>query len=695
VEPQPHTVSLKVAGTEVRFETGRIARLCTSSVVGYSGDDVVLATVVATDEPKPGADFFPLTVEYREKMAAVGRIPGGFGRREGRITDHEVLTSRLIDRTIRSLFPDGYRCEVQVQAQVLSATPGSDVQSLALLAVCAAMHVSEVPFRGPVAGLRIARARGQDDGAPAGAALPFPSAAVRERADLDFVISAGPDGPVMVEGEAKEVSEEECVAALDEALEYCARFRKAFDELREKAGREKLAAPEPAARVALGDGALAALDQALRIVAKNERRKAIAAAREATLAPLPEAEREAAGAAFDELVWQRVRELVLAEGHRLDGRGSTDIRPIWCKAGWLPRAHGSAIFTRGETQALVTCTLGTGDDSQTIDGLAGTREERFLLHYNFPPYSVNEAKPLRGPGRREIGHGELARRGLQAALPSFDEFPYVIRIESEIAESNGSSSMATVCGGTLALLQAGVPLRRPVAGIAMGLVTDGTRTAVLSDILGDEDHLGDMDFKVVGTERGVTALQLDNKVGGLTSEGLAKALDQARAGRLHILKAMRATIEKPSAELSAHAPRVLRTAIVPSAIGLLVGPRGANVKAIQAATGARLVVGDDGIVLIYAPAGAQAKKALARVLESAGVVRAGKHYKGEVTGVKEFGAFVRINEVNEGLVPAEELARAVAPGDAIIVRVLGADDRGRLRLSHKQAFGVDESDVEF
>ena len=685
MQPQGHRVALKIAGSECSFETGRIARLASAAVIGRRGDDVVLATVVAAEEPRPGTDFLPLTVEYREKMAAAGRIPGSFGRREGRISDHEVLVSRLIDRTIRSLFPEDFHCEVQVQVSVLSADPGSDLPSLALLTACAAVHLSPVPFRGPAAGLRVATIRGQ--------LLPFPHLHERNASELDFMVGAGPDGLVMVEGEAKAIAEDRCLAALKAAAEYAGRFQKAFAELRELAGIAKRPLPAAAPGPEVPAPSRAALDAALALTSKNERRAAIAAARQLGLAATPVEQQVAFGKAFDALLGQLVRERVLTEGKRLDGRGTTDIRPIWCEVGWLPRAHGSAVFTRGETQALVTCTLGSGDDAQTLDELGGLRQERFLLHYNFPPYSVNEIRPLRGPGRREIGHGFLARRGLAHALPDFADFPYVIRIESEISESNGSSSMATVCGGTLAMLQAGVPLAEPVAGIAMGLVTDGARTAVLSDILGDEDHLGDMDFKVVGTAQGITALQLDNKVGGLTDAQLATALAQARAGRLHILGEMSKTLAAPAADLSRYSPRVSRTEILPEAIGVLVGPRGANIKAIQAATGARVQVDDDGQVLVYAADAGKAQRAMRLVHDAAGVVSKGRLYRGQVQLVREFGAFVRINAMNEGLVPQEELGEPVASGDEIVVMVLGADDRGRLRLSRKQALGADEAAI--
>ncbi|MBL8727827.1 MAG: polyribonucleotide nucleotidyltransferase [Planctomycetes bacterium] len=694
MQPTAHRSSVKIAGTELVFETGRIARQAHGAVLARSGDNVVLATVTAAAAPKPGVDFLPLTVEYREKFAAAGRIPGGFLRREGRITDHEVLCSRLIDRTLRSLFPDGYHNEVQVQVQVLSAEPTSDLESLAMLAACAAMHVSPVPARGPAGGLRIQRVHGQW--------LAFAGRAQREQADLEFSVGIGPDGLVMLEGEAHEVDEATAVAAVAQAAEWIRRCQKAFDELREAAGKPKLAVPGGPELPPLPDATASALRAALQITTKAERRAAVAAAETEWLAGVDAEQASAARLAFAAATWQETRELVLG-GHRLDGRGATQIRPIWSEVGLLPRAHGSALFTRGETQAIVTCTLGSPDDAQRVDGLAADgATERFLLHYNFPPYSVGEIRPLRGPGRREIGHGSLARRGLRCVLPAAAEFPFTIRIESEITESNGSSSMATVCGGAMAMLHAGVPLARPVAGIAMGLVSDGTRHAVLSDILGDEDHLGDMDFKVVGTDRGITAIQLDNKLGGLPDEVLARALAQARDGRLHILGEMQKTIAA-AAVPSRFVPRALRITIMPDAVGALIGARGANIKGITEGTGARVSVGDSGEVLVYATDQTSAQRAAVMVQRSAGVLKVGRCYRGTVTGVKDFGAFVRINAVNEGLVPIEELDRAqvrhagdiAREGEEMIVAVLGADDRGRLRLSRRQALGVDESQIEY
>jgi len=695
MEPVAHRSTVKIAGTEIVFETGRIARQAHGAVLARCGDNVVLATVTAAAAPKPGQDFFPLTVEYREKFAAAGRIPGAFGRREGRISDHEVLVSRLIDRTIRSLFPEEYKNEVQVQVQVFSAEPTSDLESLAILAACAALHVSPVPAKGPAGGLRIHRVNGQWSC--------FRGNVASDDVDLEFSVGVGPDGLVMLEGEATEVGEDVALAAIAEATEWIGRCQKAFDELRKLAGQPKAAIPAAPTLPELPADTRAALRAALAIPKKAERRAAVAAAEAGWVASLAAEAQPAAKAAFGNAVWSETRELALAEGRRLDGRSTTEIRPIWSEVGLLPRAHGSALFTRGETQALVTCTLGSPEDALRIDGIAAFGDtDRFILHYNFPPYSVGEIRALRGPGRREIGHGSLARRGLRPVLPAGSDYPYTIRIESEITESNGSSSMATVCGGTMAMLHAGVPLARPVAGIAMGLISDGTRHAVLSDILGDEDHLGDMDFKVVGTERGITAIQLDNKLGGLPKDVLAQAFAQARTGRLHILAAMQKTIAAPATP-SRFVPQARRLAIMPDAIGALVGARGANIKGITEATGARVSVDDNGEVLIYATDQNSAQRAAVMVQRSAGVLKVGRCYRGTVTGVKDFGAFVRINAVNEGLVPVEELDKApvrhagdvAKEGDEMIVAVIGADDRGRLRLSRRQALGVDDAQIEF
>ncbi|MEM7203034.1 MAG: polyribonucleotide nucleotidyltransferase [Planctomycetota bacterium] len=690
-----HEVTVQLAGTRCTFETGRIAALASGAVLGRCGDSVILATVVVAEKPRPDTDFLPLQVEYREKLAAAGRIPGSFTRREGRITDHEVLTSRLIDRTVRSLFPGTYRCEVQIQINVLSADPAADLTTLAIVAAGAALHLSAAPADGPAAGMRIVRWR---DGWHA-----FPSARQRAEAELDFIVSAGPNGLVMVEGEAREVSEELTAEALETALPWLDKLRGAIDELRKLHGTPKQEVEAEPELPEVPEATRDALAAALRHTNKAERRTAVTAATTAALDAVDPEARPSLDKALNKLRYELVRGDILQHQRRLDGRGPRDIRPIWGEVGWLPRTHGSAIFTRGETQALVSCTLGTVDDAQRIESLAGMRNEQFLLHYNFPPYSVNEARPLRGPGRREIGHGFLARRGLLPLLPSFADFPFTIRLESEISMSNGSSSMATVCGGCMAMLDAGVPLSAPVAGIAMGMVSDGERLEVLSDILGDEDHLGDMDFKVVGTHRGITALQLDNKIGGLSAAQLAAALEQAGEGRRHILDEMAKVIDDRRDEPSQYAPRFEKTAIMPSAIGQLVGPRGANIRGIEAETGARVTIDDDAVVRVYAADPRRARTAMAMVQRAAGVLTAQHYYRAVITSVRDFGAFARVNQANEGLIPLEELddklprrpGDVVSEGAEIVVKVLGIDGKGRLRLSRKQALGVDEALIVF
>jgi len=695
MQPTAHTTTVKIAGTEVSFETGRIARQASGAVLARCGDNVVLATVTAAASPKPGQDFFPLTVEYREKWAGAGKIPGAFGKREGRITEHEVLVCRLIDRSVRSLFPEHYKNEVQIQVQVLSCEPASDLESLSVLAACCALHVSPLPVTGPIAGLRVWRI---DDSWHA-----FVGREKAETADIEFSVAVGPNGLVMLEGGAKECSESDAIAAIGQATEWIERCQKAFDELAESTGRSKFEAPPAPELPALPTPIREGLREALNIKVKAERRAAIAASEGRWLETLDHEAHDAAKQAHGNAVWEEMRENVLATESRLDGRSKTEIRPIWSEVGLLPRAHGSSLFTRGETQAIVTCTLGSPDDALRPGNLADdTNKHSFFLHYNFPPYSVGETRPLRGPGRREIGHGALARRGLTPLIPASSKCPFTIRIESEITESNGSSSMATVCGGSLAMMHAGVPLPRPVAGIAMGLISDGQRHAVLSDILGDEDHLGDMDFKVVGTSNGITAIQLDNKLGGLPDAVLEQAFSQARDGRLHILAEMQKTLDEP-AQPSRFVPQAFQVAIMPDAVGSLIGSRGANIKAITASTGARVSVDEDGSVLIYANDQTSAAKAKAMVQRSAGVLHVGRCYRGTVTGVKDFGAFVKINAVNEGLVPTAELANEhvtnaadiAREGEEMIVTVLGADDRGRLRLSRRRALGVGESQIEF
>ena len=681
--PKPSILELELGSRKLRFETGKLAKQANASVLVREEDSVVLVTAVGAKEPKPGMDFFPLTVEYREKMAAAGRIPGGFLRREGRISDHEVLACRILDRSLRPLFAKGYKAEVQVQATVLSAGPGVDTISLALLGAGLALSISDIPFAGPMLGCRSVIYRGRTT------LLPVP--AEREEATADLMVSVGPEGLVMVEGEANEVPAE---TLLDHLLQTLGSLEKACEEARawiQEVGKPKREfEPQSLPKAWLEQverDCGSSIEAALSIHKKQERAKTFAAALEAWKETLPSEPVEggldpkAASELFYGLQKKRMRQRVVTDGIRLDGRGCEDIRPIWAECGWLPAVHGSAVFTRGETQAMVSCTLGSGSDAQLVDTLFGREERRFLLHYNFPPYSVGETRPLRGPGRREIGHGNLALRALESTLPAYEDFPYTIRLESDISESNGSSSMATVCGGCLALMDCGVPVRTPVAGIAMGLIEEGGEIAVLSDILGDEDHLGDMDFKVTGTAQGITALQMDNKIGGLTREVLATALSQAGRGIEHILSCMTEILPAPREELPPQAPQVRGLRILPHLIGALIGPKGATIKAIQAESGARVNVDESGLVTIYASDGQAMRKALDLVNQAVGAVHKGGVYKARVVAIKDFGVFVKIYENAEGLLSRKQLGdRHPEPGEEIDVRVTGVDLRGRLML---------------
>jgi len=679
-ENQVARLELKIGTRTVTLETGRIARQANAAVLVREADNVVLVTVVGAKEPRPGADFFPLTVEYREHTAAAGRIPGNRQRREGRISDNEVLTCRLIDRSLRPLFPDGYKAEVQVQASVFSAGPGGDPASLALLGACAALHLSDIPFDGPVIGTRSVLYRGRT--------VLLPVQAEVDEATADLIVSVGPNGIVMAEGEADELELDSFLDHLLATIDGLDKPRAQLAAWRDSAGKPKREwQPETTPEEwfeELTASVGAELVEALAIGGKAERHATLDAVHERYLESLGQDsdERHAAvPALFRKLVKQKMRRRVVDDGLRLDGRGREDVRPITGETGLLPRAHGSALFTRGETQALVTCTLGSEGDQQTVDTLAGPTKERFLLHYNFPPYSVGETRPLRGPGRREIGHGNLACRAVRSLVPAFERFPYTLRIESEITESNGSSSMATVCGACLALMDAGVPIERPVAGVAMGLIAEAEKVAILTDILGDEDHLGDMDFKVTGTSEGITALQLDNKIGGLTSEVLTDALHQARRAIDHVLGRMAEVLERPRDQISDHAPRVHTLRIQPHFISALIGPKGTTIRGIQEETGANVSVDDTGLVCIYAKEGPPAQKALDAVRQIAGEVQVGTTYQATVSDAKDFGVFVRIYDSAEGLVHISKLGtRRPRQGETLDVRVLGVDRRGKIEL---------------
>ncbi len=694
--------TISLAGTEITVETGAIARQADAAVIVRQGETMILATVVGARTAREGIDFFPLTVDYREGKWAAGRFPGGFLKREARSTDHEVLTCRLADRSIRPLFPDGYRNETQVIVTTLSCAPDIDPSVLTLIGVPLALHISDIPWNGPAAGIRVARVDGN--------LVVNPLQSQRARADLELVVTSGPEGLSMVEGEAREVPEAEVAQALFFAQDAVAPALELMNRWREELGREKRVFERPAVNQELADEleklAAARLREAVCTPVKQERGRAVEQVREETLAALcpdndPQRTAEAASL-FSELHHRVVRRMIAREGVRIDGRQLDQVRPISCRVGWLPRTHGSAVFTRGETQALVIATLGTTRDRQVVETLFGEEHHSFLLHYNFPPYSVGETRPIRGPGRREIGHGNLARRALQPVLPDEDSFPYAIRVVSEISESNGSSSMASVCGGCLALMDAGVPISSPVAGIAMGLIQEDGEIHVLTDILGDEDHLGDMDFKVTGTEAGVTALQMDNKVGGLDRTILDKALTQARTARLHILAEMAKALAGPREQLSDNAPRVMSHRINPARIRDLIGKGGKTIQEIQETYKAKIDISDDGLVRLYAADGVLGSQAMAKIRRITNDPEVGKVYRGEVVSVKDFGAFVKIMDGTEGLVHISELDKdrvdrasdVVHEGEKILVRVLGVDDRGKLKLSRRDALGVSEAEVE-
>jgi polyribonucleotide nucleotidyltransferase len=692
---------VRVLNRTFRIEWGHLAHQANGAVLVRENDTVVLVAVVADSAPRPGTDFFPLTVEYRERFSAAGRFPGGYRKREGQASTHEILTSRLIDRSIRPLFPESFRCETQVFTTVLAFDPDGDPGLLSILGASAALTLSDLPWDGPVAGIRMARS-------VEGGWLAFPNAAERGASPIDLVATYSHDGLVMAEGGASELTEAELLEAFAAAHERLQPVIEMLSGLRAD-GKPK----RPLDSDGAGDDLASALEAhsapairaAVQTHEKQARRTLLAAARAAALTellPRHEGGEADLAAGFDALVERLFREEILERGRRADGRVPEEIRPIQSQVAWLPRVHGSALFTRGETQAIVVCTLGTGQDEQEVEGLTGTARESFQLYYRFPSYSVGEVRPIRGPGRREIGHGHLALRALEAVLPAADRFPYTIKVESEIASSNGSSSMATVCGGCLALMDAGVPITRPVAGIAMGLIRSGDRQVILSDILGDEDHLGDMDFKVAGTEQGVTAIQLDNKIGAVPVSLLGPALEQARRGRLHILGEMRQALAAPRPELSPNAPRVAMVQIGRHRIRDLIGPGGRIIQALQADTQTKVDVTDDGRVRVYATRAAGLETALRRIRYLTGEPEVGKVYRGTVTGVKDFGAFVKIFEGIEGLVHVSELAdghvretgEVAREGAEMTVKVLGVDPNGKIRLSRKQALKVPQDEIE-
>jgi polyribonucleotide nucleotidyltransferase len=688
--------SVKIGDTELSIETGHMAKQADGSVVVRYGDTMLLVTAVSAREKKD-VDFLPLTVEYQEKLYSAGRIPGSYFKREGRLTEKETLASRIVDRSCRPLFPDGYAYETQVIASVISADPEHEGDIHGITGASAALWVSDIPFNGPIAGIRVGRVDGK--------LIANPTSKQRELSDIDLVMAVSREAIVMVEGGAEEVSEAEMVAALEfgkqaaqPALDVQDELRRALNKTVRSYDRIPAVAEDLKTRVrALAwDGIV----HGYTIKEKQARYEALSKAKKEALTRLKEQLGEGytsqvekhAKQVVEDLKYEHMRTLTV-NGGRIGGRGHAEVRNITCEVSVLPRTHGSAIFTRGETQALVVTTLGTSEDEQRLELLGGMTFKRFMLHYNFPPFSVNETKPLRGPGRREVGHGALAERALRNMLPPSEKFPYTVRLVSDILESNGSSSMASVCGGTLSLMDAGVPIKAPVAGIAMGLVKEGEQVAILSDILGDEDHLGDMDFKVCGTSKGITSIQMDIKITGLTTEIMSRALEQARQGRLHILGEMLKAMAEPRKEISAYAPRITTIQIRPEFIKNVIGPGGKVIKDIIARTGAVINIDDSGRVDIASSNVDSVKAAIAMIQALTREAEIGKIYTGTVRKIAEFGAFVELFPGTDGLIHISELSdkrvKSVSDvlneGDEVLVKVISIDKTGKIRLSRKEA----------
>ncbi len=684
-----HRKELTWGGRPLTLETGRIARQADGAVLATYGETTVLCTAVAQRAPRPGVDFFPLTVNYQEKTFAAGRIPGGFFKREGRPSEKETLTSRLIDRPIRPLFADGFRNETQIICTVLAHDLDNDPDIPALIGASAALTLSGIPFLGPVAGARV--------GFVDGAYVLNPTPAELEKSRLDLVVAGTANGVLMVESEARELDESEMLGAVMFGHRESQAVIGAIVELAELCAREPWDLPPApdtgAVREAVSDFARERLQAAYRETDKQTRVQGVDRIRTEAVCALTEGghDANAAKTGFKALEKSIVRGAVLETGRRIDGRDTRTVRPIRAEVGVLPLAHGSALFTRGETQALAVATLGTGQDEQIVDALEGEYRQHFMLHYNFPPYSVGEASFLRAPGRREIGHGKLAWRALNPLMPSKESFPYTVRVVSEITESNGSSSMATVCGSSLSLMDAGVPLERAVAGIAMGLIKEDDSFVVLSDILGDEDHLGDMDFKVAGSERGVTSLQMDIKIGGITEEIMRAALDQARDGRLHILGEMASALSTSRSDVSRNAPRISTISIPRDKIREVIGSGGKVIREITEETGTKIDIEDDGTIKVAAVSSEASDAAIKWIRDIVAEPEVGVVYDGTVVKVVDFGAFVNFIGSRDGLVHISELAPrrvrtvndVVNEGDKVKVKVLGIDDRGKVRLSMK------------
>ncbi len=693
--------TVRIGEQEITFQTGKIAKQASGSVLVRAGGTVVLVTAQGGKEPKAGVDFLPLTVDYQEKMSAAGKIPGGFFKREGKPRDDETLISRLIDRSIRPLFAEGWQTETQVIATVFSADPKFPADTLAMSGASLALELSDLPFvGGPVAGVRICKVEGKW--------VVNPSFEDRERSEVNIFVSVTKDAIVMVEGGGNEMSEKDAIDALLLAHKEGQTIITMQEELKKLVGKPKRTVTPPqhdeALRARVTEIATPKLKAAYQIKEKLPRYTELDAVKKAVIEQLtaekPEWVTEKKGeisATLEDVKYNLVRQQITSEKRRIDGRGEKDIRAIWSEIRALPRTHGSAVFTRGETQALCTVTLGTKQDEQKIDDLLGERYRAFMLHYNFPPYSVGEAKFLRGPGRREIGHGALAERALKAVVQQDDDFPYVIRVVSDILESNGSSSMATICGGSMALMDAGVPLKGACAGIAMGLIKEGDQIAILSDILGDEDHLGDMDFKVAGTKVGITAIQMDIKIKGVSRQILETALEQARQGRVHILDQMAKTIATSKTEMSDFAPRITTIKIKVDRIRDVIGPGGKVIKDIVARTGCQVNVEDDGTVQVASMDGEASRRAIKMIQDLTQEPEIGKLYMGNVRKIMDFGAFVEIFPGTDGLIHISELAnRRVArvedvlqEGDEVMVKVIGIE-KGKIKLSRKEALAEEE-----
>ncbi len=686
--------TVDIDGRTIRFELGELAKQADGATVVRLEDTMVLVTACANTEPRPGAGFLPLTVDYRENTYAGGRIPGGWFKREGRPTEREILTCRVIDRPIRPLFPEGYFRDTQIIGFVLSADGENDPDVLALNgASMSLMAAGRIPFTTPIGGVRVGRIDGRF--------VAFPTHEERDRSDLDLMVAGTEDAIVMVECGAIELTEDIILDALDFAHAVIRKLIAAQRELVAEMGVVKEPfEPEPkpwdeAFEASIRERWHGPLLEALRTKGKLAQKDAIKAVAREAIEAIPEDQREESEPWIKEILHQMekeiTRETILGERQRLDGRAFDEIRPVACKAGLLPRTHGSALFTRGETQALVTCTLGTKEDAQIIEAFEGESHQRFLLHYNFPPFSVGEVRFLRSPSRREIGHGNLARRALSPMLPSEDEFPYTIRVVSDILESNGSSSMATVCGGSMAMMDAGVPLAKAVAGVAMGLVSDGERHAVLTDIAGQEDHYGDMDFKVAGTRDGITALQMDIKIAGLPRQVMEEALEQARQARLFLLDRMAEAIPEPRPDISPYAPRIFTMKVDPDVIRLIIGPGGKTIRGIVDTTGARIEVEDDGTVRIATNDQAAADKAMEIITAITKQPEVGEVYDGVVKRLEPYGAFVEILPGQDGLLHISEVSTERIPdirdvlalGDTIKVKIIGIDGNDRIKLSHR------------